>query len=188
MIADKVSDRPPTTTFAVLGLLSWGPRSPYGLWQIAEQSLAHFWTISKSQVYGEVARLEELGYVEGEEVAQDGLPDKTVFRITEAGESALDVWLADPSHEPDRFRSGFLVKVFFGHRVPHQTLLQMVQTYEEETRRGVEALRTVLDMDLPPGFEYARLTAQLGKRVGEAALGWAVDTLKELEGAKERTP
>src|SRR6266511_3722518 len=75
----------PTTAFAVLGLLSLRDLSGYELAAFADQSLAYFWPMHRSLVYRELRRLEDGGYVAGTEVAQDRVPDKRVYRLTERG-------------------------------------------------------------------------------------------------------
>lgn len=177
----------PTTAYAVLGLLSWGPRSPYDLAQFAAQSIANFWNISKSQVYGEVERLAGLGYIEGEAVEQQGAPDKTIYKMTPSGEDALDTWLADPSFDPQRFRSGFLVKVFFGHRMPDHVLEELINRSRREWQSAIDQLRPVVER-VPSGsqFRYAFATARLGLKMSEAGLAWADETLRELAQTRRK--
>src|SRR5690349_695661 len=106
-----------TTGYAVMALLSFAPMSGYQLARAADRSISRFWSISKPQVYSELARLEERGLVQGNHVAQDKLPDKRVFALTAAGERALDGWLAEVDFPASRFRIPFLVKVLVGHRL-----------------------------------------------------------------------
>src|SRR6266511_1189113 len=75
----------PTTAFAVLGLLSLRDLSGYELAAFADQSLAYFWPMHRSLVYRELRRLEDGGYIAGTAVAQDRVPDKRVYRLTERG-------------------------------------------------------------------------------------------------------
>src|ERR671919_173238 len=108
----------PPTSYAVLGLLSRrGPMSGYDLTAYADRSVAHFWPISRSLIYRESARLERLGLVRGSDVAQERLPDKRIYEVTEEGRRALDRWLGEASFEPDRGRSSFLLMFFFGERM-----------------------------------------------------------------------
>src|SRR2546426_5445597 len=131
---------PSTSTYAILGLLSLAPMSGYEASRFAERSISHFWPISKTHVYSELARLEELGWVEGSDVPQRALSDKRVFQITPEGERALDEWMIAGRIADDRFRSPFLVKLFVGHRIPRDRILAMVNDYRED----VEAERRVL--------------------------------------------
>src|SRR5919106_3112715 len=75
----------PTTSYAVLGLLTFGEMSGYDITKVAEQSIGFFFTPAKSQIYSELRRLVSLGYSTEREVEQDRLPDKRLYRITERG-------------------------------------------------------------------------------------------------------
>ena len=176
----------PTTTYAVLGLLSFGPKSRYEIAQLAEASIAYFWTIAKSQVYSELARLEELGWVEGEEVEQEKLPDKRVFHMTPEGTRALDEWLSDPAYEPDRLRSSMLVKVFLASRMPRPVLLEMLTRYQQEASSHASASMDAVVKGLIESDEmrYAGFTALLGVKVSRAALEWVQEVKAILEGGK----
>ena len=79
----------PATSYAILGLLTFGEMSGYDLMKLAAQSVAYFWTPAKSQIYGELKRLVEAGFATAREVAQHQRPDKRLFRITPEGEWAL---------------------------------------------------------------------------------------------------
>src|SRR5438445_5020889 len=101
--------------------------SGYDLHQAVSRSIAHFWPVSKTQVYAELARLEPLGLVEGTDIPQERLPDKRVFRLTEAGEQALDAWLGNGEIEDLQFRIPFLLKALFGHRRPPRDTARLLQ-------------------------------------------------------------
>jgi DNA-binding PadR family transcriptional regulator len=170
----------PTTSYAILGLLTRQPMSRYDLAQFVQRTIAHFWTIAKSQVYRELDRLEELGYVRGTEVRQKSLPDKRVYRLTAAGERAFDAWLQVPDAERTHFRSAYLVKVFFANRMPSQTYVQLLRRY----RDGNQLWRREIDSILAqlagvPDATYMRATALLGAKIAEAMVAWADGELKQ---------
>jgi DNA-binding PadR family transcriptional regulator len=170
-----------TSTFAILGLLSIAPMSGYDLARAAERSISYFWPISKTHVYSELARLEELGWAEGDQVRQEGLPDKRVFHITIAGERALDQWLLDGKTPDDQYRSPFLIKLFIGHRVPRSRINEMIEEY----RDGAEAERRALEqivgaLEAEPKAAYPRAGALLGLRMAEAAVRWAEEVQATL--------
>ena len=77
----------PATAYAVLGLLSFGRElSGYDLKKWADSILRFFyWAPAVSQIYGELKRLDRLGYVSSREVPQDELRNKRVYRITDDG-------------------------------------------------------------------------------------------------------
>lgn len=101
-------------TYGVLGLLAfWGPLSGYDLKRIFDHTLAPMWGAAQSQIYKELRRMKELGWVEMEREEQEARPDRKVYSITEQGHVALRQWQAQP---PGIFqlRDELLLKVLFG--------------------------------------------------------------------------
>lgn len=175
----------PTTTYAVLGLLSFGPRSGYEVAQFAEQSIANFWTIAKSQVYGELNRLEELGYVKATAVRQQRLPDKRVYRLTRAGEEALETWLDSPIFEPDRFRSGLLVRLMFAQRMRPELLKELLAEYRNSYEKAIDQFQMIVgQLSTSKDNLYSRGTALFGQRISEAITAWVDEISAEM--SKER--
>jgi PadR family transcriptional regulator, regulatory protein AphA len=169
-----MSERLSGTSYAVLGLLSISPMSGYDLAQSADRSIANFWPVAKSQVYAELTRLSELGFVRSTEVAQDKLPDKRVHELTPQGAAALDAWLESPGYERSRSRQGFLLKTFFGHRMSSDRFRSLVDEYRREAQAEAEHLARIVELldEVPEAF-FARATALMGLRAHEAVLGWA---------------
>lgn len=176
---------PTTTTFGILGLLSLGPMSRYDVAQLAEQSIGNFWNIAKSQVYGELTRLEELGYVKGKAVRQPKLPDKTVFEVTKKGQSAMKEWLESKEIDDDKLRSEFLLRVFFAGSMSETTLAELIESYQEDAEKDLFALRQITEyLESEPRARFQRYTALLGLEISEAKIRWTNKTLKELPKRK----
>src|SRR5438309_580364 len=128
------------TAACVLGLLELGPPPPAGRepgpeamtgWQInetARQSLARFWSITRSQVYLELGRLEQAGLVES--LGEEGPRARRPYRITDAGRAAFGQWLlawtaAGPRE--DQLRSPLLLSVFFGGFLPPDLMERVLE-------------------------------------------------------------
>jgi PadR family transcriptional regulator, regulatory protein AphA len=169
------------TSHAILGLLSIAPMSGYDLFGAVDRSVSRFWPISKSQVYSELAKLEPAGLIEGVDVPQDRLPDKRIFRLTEAGEAALDGWLDDADLGDPQFRAPFLLKMFFGHRRPPKdtaVLLDNVRAEAEQDAGDYSALVELLSSD--SGAVYARVVALFELRMAQATAAWAAEASELL--------
>lgn len=164
----------PTTSYALLGLLLPSPMSGYELAARVEGSITYFWPIARSQVYGELNRLEGLGYVRGADVAQDRLPDKRLYEVTREGAAALDAWLvADPEEGRERFRSSLMVRVFFAPRIPlaqRRALLERIRSSAAARRAALDAI--VERLAGVPEAAAPRATALHGLRHAEATLAW----------------
>lgn len=163
----------PTTSYAVLGLLAAGPMSGYELADFVSRSIANFWPIEKSQVYGELARLEALGYLEATEVAQADAPDKRVYALLDEGEWALDAWLQEPAYPRQRVRNAFLVKVFFGWRIDPEHFEALLERYRADALAERDRLQAIVDrLASMPSAAFGRATARFGVCHAQATLEW----------------
>ena len=173
----------PTTSFAVLGLLSFGEMSGYDLKGLADYSIANFfWSPARSQIYAELRRLTSLGFVTETEVRQERRPDKRIYRLTSDGRRALSEWLEIPEVEPDIFKSTFLLKIFLGRLTPTETIVAQV----EERRRQIEERlvqykekeATLRDRE---ELAFAYLTLKSGIAAQSSQLRWIQEVLQELK-------
>jgi DNA-binding PadR family transcriptional regulator len=162
-----------TTSYAVLGLLSFARMSGYDLAGVAQRSVAQIWPISKTQAYAELRRLAAEGLVAGRDAKRSGGPAKTIYELTPAGEAALDAWLEADTVAGLRLRAPALLKLLVGHRAaPGRT-----RAHLDEFRSAVEArlgeLRGLTaGLEGNPDARYAWATALFGVRICEAILGW----------------
>lgn len=101
------------TSYIVLGLLAQaGEATPYQLKQIVDISVGHFWSLPRSQLYAEPARLAQAGYLT-EDREQDGRRRKR-YAVTKRGHEALRRWTGAPTEEFTELRDLALLKLFFG--------------------------------------------------------------------------
>ncbi len=173
----------PQSTYAVLGLIDKKPGSGYALAALADQSLGYFWPISRTLLYRELARLESLGWAVAIDVAQDRFPDKRVWSTTEEGRSALIAWLSRPAESPDGFRSGVLLKLLFGARMPAEALTVLLAEYRESLQATATQLAAIVErlQGGAPSAAMGRLAALHGLRTAEARLGWLDEIEAELK-------
>ena len=79
-----------------MGLLSREDLSGYDLTQRMAGRVGYFWRARHSQIYPELAKLEDGGYVTHRVVEQTERPDKKVYRITAEGLEDLKEWVTRP--------------------------------------------------------------------------------------------
>ena len=118
-----------TTEGAVLGLLAFGERSGYDLARLAENSVAHLWTPSRSQIYKVLPRLVAAGLAQTRAVEQDRRPDKALYKLTAQGRRALRAWLDEVEDEPRGGRVVFPLKLFFCDFASPNTALAQLTAY-----------------------------------------------------------
>ncbi len=85
-----------TLGYAILSLLSREELSGYDLMGRMRERVGFFWSARHSQIYPELAQLEEEGFVTHRLVEQRERPDKKVYEITEYGLAALKEWVIEP--------------------------------------------------------------------------------------------
>ncbi len=85
-----------TLGYAILGLLAREASSGYDVTQKMKGQVGFFWGAGHSQIYPELARLQEGGFVTHSVVEQRERPDKKVYEITASGLEALKEWAVRP--------------------------------------------------------------------------------------------
>ncbi len=96
---------------AILVCLTERPMSGYDLAKNFDASIGFFWRASHQQIYRELGRLREKGYVTSDEVSQDGKPNRIIHTITPTGKRALRAWSKKPAKHPS-LKDEMLVKFY----------------------------------------------------------------------------
>lgn len=187
----------PTTTYIVLGLLTFREMSGYDLKILADQQIKHFyWSPAKSQIYGELRRLESHGFVTMREVLQQQRPDKRLYRITPRGQEAMRQWLESTDISPDSYKSEFLLKLFFGHLWPREKLVTQMEVRRQQLSKDLqawEARASELAARMQGTAEdetilLPLLTVQLTLAHTQATLAWAEHALDDLQRQSPQAP
>lgn len=168
---------PTVPTFVVLGLLAKRPGSGYDIVAFAERSVSFFWPLSRSQLYAELTRLEELGWASGTAIEQDRYPNKRVYEPTSAGMTALREWLDAPAiPQRQRTRDPLVLKTFLGSYMSPDRLVDQLRDHRDEAAAlrakllGVVAHLDTMEPDASRRF--GRATARYGVLQTEATLAW----------------
>jgi DNA-binding PadR family transcriptional regulator len=130
-------------TWAVLGLLSWGPRSGYDLKQSVDRTIRHFWAASYGQIYPELKKLEAEGWIAGKEAARGGR-SRRVYRITAQGRRELERWLHGEETRIE-LRDESLLRLFFADNLPREHGLGLLAARREGYRAMLAYLRSLDD-------------------------------------------
>ncbi len=173
---------------ALLAALQDSPCSGYDLAKKFDGSVGFFWSASHQQIYRELTKIEELGYIESVVVHQTSRPDKKVYQVTTAGQDYLRKWIATPATVAS-MKDDLLVKLFAGtlvepevllselahHRAQHQDVLDTYRSIERQM------LQHCSEFNLAARHQY--LTLRLGIRIESEWLAWydeAVDSITNL--------
>lgn len=171
-----------TTSYAVLGLLSFGPSSGYELLKFAEMSVGYFWAPAKSHLYAELRRLAAEGYATESMVEQEQRPDKRVYAISPEGEDALRRWLEQSPPERDQVKSPFLLRVFFGAQARPELMRERVEEMRELAAEQLGELHAIADAvgDEEELF-FPMLTLRAGVLHCEATITWCDEVIAKLD-------
>jgi PadR family transcriptional regulator AphA len=172
------------TSYIVLGLLSQaGEATPYELKQMVDFSVGHFWSVPRSQVYAEPARLARAGYLT-ESQEQDGRRRKR-YRLTEEGREALERWTGAPTHEHTELRDLAFLKLFFGadpakmaeaQLAALRSLLDFYETaHTSEVVEGPDGPRQTLEA----GIDYVKTSIRVWERIAREARAGDVTPIRE---------
>jgi DNA-binding PadR family transcriptional regulator len=169
-----------TTEAAVLALLAIeGERSGYDLLKLAEKSIAHVWSPTRSGLYAVLPRLARAGLVRRRVVAQATRPDKQLYAITRDGKRALEAWLERV--EPGATES-FYLKLFVGGLTTTDALLEHVAQFRADAAARLATYREIEPTNTNTGHDwYHRHMLRLGIARAELDLEWADGVAQALE-------
>ncbi|MFE7543824.1 PadR family transcriptional regulator [Streptomyces platensis] len=186
------TERPalPATSWAVLGLLSFGEElSGYDLKKWSDWSLRLFyWSPSFSQIYGELKRLEKVGYVTSRMVAQEtGNRDKRVYVITDAGMAAVGHWAREAPVEPPVLKHGVMLRMWLGHLLETDRMRDVLGQHRQyaETMRQRAEVDAEDTRDEEP-WTYPALVLKWSERYYAAERDLADAMLADLEERERR--
>ena len=112
--------------YAMLALLSEGPRYGLQLREEFEARTGEVWPLNVGQVYTTLQRLERDGLVESEGAGEG--PQKA-FQISATGMAELGDWLRTPPDLSSPPRDELVMKVLVAIRVPGTDVLDVIQAH-----------------------------------------------------------
>ena len=146
MSQDLPAENPglPVTAYALLGLLTFGDElTGYELKQRADNTLRFYWVApAMSQIYTELGRLTQHGYVEPVTTQGQGRRT-TAYRITIAGSQALRTWIDDSRVGFPTLKHTVLLRLLIGHASDPERMRQMLEEYVAKLADALRDLRLV---------------------------------------------
>lgn len=109
-----------------LGVLTLGDASGYEIRKMFEDGPFQYFTDAGfGSIYPALKKLHGEGHVTVRDEAQDSRPDKKVYTITPAGRNAFTAAIGELPGA-DKFRSDFLLAMFFEHFLPPDMIAEAV--------------------------------------------------------------
>jgi DNA-binding PadR family transcriptional regulator len=156
----------------LLGLLAVQPQHGYQLLSHFRKDgdLASVWSLSTSQLYAVLRRLETTDAVRTQSVPSAVAPERTVFFLTESGHKRLLEWLHDPAPAASvrSVRVEFLSRLHILRllNLPTTSLIARQRTACLERRRELVEQREAV----VPGVPFLALELQIAQL--DAILNW----------------
>jgi DNA-binding PadR family transcriptional regulator len=167
--------------YVVLGMIATGRRSGYAMSRTAKEATRHFWAMSDGQIYPQLKKLSDEGYIEGERESQGGR-ERVVYSLTKKGRAALDEWLNSGAKAHYELRDEGLLRLFFAEELSVDQLRAQIDAMRRRHRRAIEHLE-----DLRPRANDLAC-AHLTLRYGLDMHAFAVDWYDRLEGELANRP
>jgi DNA-binding PadR family transcriptional regulator len=131
---------------AILSALVCAPCSGYDLAKrfdpTTEGSVGFFWGASFQQIYRELSRLEEKGWLKAEKIQQESRPDKRLYSVTDLGIQQLQQWIA-ATEEANAVKDDLLVKLYAGHLVHRDLILAKLEAHRQSHQQRLAIYREI---------------------------------------------
>jgi DNA-binding PadR family transcriptional regulator len=180
---------------AILACLTERPMTGYELAKTFDTSIGFFWKTDHQQIYRELSRLRDRGYIQGREVVQSGKPNKLVYTLTPDGRAAFRHWAARPS-VPASIKDDLLVRLYALEAADIEPLRADLMARLEHHRDRYERYERILKKRFPhdaalPADVGKLLSLRIGLRYERMVAEWceeAVTALAAISGATAVVP
>lgn len=174
----------------LLGILNYSDMTGYELARTFKDSLSFFWQAQTSQIYRELNKMEEQGFLSSRIEIQTDKPNKRIYSITDVGKTELQNWLQ--TEMPDEMlptRSEALLRLFFSSErtadenrkaLEHIAAAYKKQLLEfEKVSETMDKYKAIAHSD--KDMLYWDLTADFGREYSKMCLRWAENCIRRLE-------
>lgn len=183
----RLPDLPPTS-WVVLGMLAFGEEvSGYDIKKWSDWSVGHFyWSPSFSQIYSELKRLEKHGLATSRVQHDNGLRGRRTYRITDAGQAAVQLWANEAPVDAPILKHGVLLRIWLGHINSPDRLKEILR----EHIAHMDTMRQRLAEDVEtaaaePAWAFPRIAMRWSERYYAAERDLAIQLLADIDEAQE---
>jgi len=167
-----------------LGVLTLGDVTGYEIRKMFEEGPFQYFTDAGfGSIYPALKKLHGEGFVTLDEQVQDSRPDKKVYSITPAGRAAFKVAIAQ-APGTDKFRSDFLLAMFFEHFLSQNLIADAVDERIEWYREKLGHMQSCDRSGWGAGPVFVNLFGQAVYSAAATFLEENRDGLVEAAGEK----
>jgi DNA-binding PadR family transcriptional regulator len=156
------------TAASLLGFLHWEPMSGWDLAATAEHVIGDFWSLTRSQVYRELAWMADAGLIER---GEQGPRERQPYAITDAGRAAFAEWVRQEPG-PETIRFPLLLTMSFGRHVPPELLAEFIARQREVHARRLAEYETHAASNEEGRDVFRDATLAFGLAYERAVTGW----------------
>jgi DNA-binding PadR family transcriptional regulator len=171
---------------AILVALLDSPSSGYDLAKKFDGSVGFFWDASHQQIYRELSKLEDNGYITAETVEQAARPNKYLYSITDRGTTFLADWMRSFSNLSP-IKDDLLVKLWGGYLVEPDVILQELRYHRKLHQTRLVEYQSIEDRFFPDAEAltakaiYQYLTLRNGIQFEQGWLKWCDEAIATLQ-------
>jgi len=171
---------------AVLTSLIEKPSSGYALARRFDKSIGYFWHATHQQIYRELARMEEKGWIVSDTAPDAGATRKREYRVLPTGRAELVRW-AQEATPPTDLRDEFTVKLRADAALGEVDLRDELRRRLGKHRAGLAEYQEIEARDfagkvgLPRAARIQHLILRRGVLYEALNVQWAEDALAVLE-------
>lgn len=140
---------------ALLTSLLEKPSSGYDLARRFDKSIGFFWHATHQQIYRELARMEQAGWIASDAAPDGGKTRKRLYQVLPAGEAALRSWVLEPT-EPTDLRDELMVRLRADAAIGPLGLDDELRRRMQLHQTRLTAYRAIEARDFPPGHAATR--------------------------------
>lgn len=188
-MSDESHPNLPATSWAVLGMLSFGEElTGNDLKKWADWSIGFFyWSPSVSQVYAELKKLEDRSLVSSRQVSDEGVRGRRVYGITDIGLEALRGWSRSAAVEIPVLKHGVMLRLYMGHLQTPEELKRVVRAHIDNLREtAARAALHAEHSEAEPGWAFSQMSLRWAQRYYQSEIELARELLDEIDSAAER--
>jgi DNA-binding PadR family transcriptional regulator len=170
----------------VLCLLLEAPMHPYQMQRLIRQRHKdHFLDLKRGSLYHSIERLKKQALIEEESTSRDGgRPERTVYRITPAGEQELIDSLRRLLSKPGREQASFIAGLSSAAILPPDDVLAQLEFRSREIQFGIVASEAVIQKVMPQIGRLFLIEAEYAIAMARAELDWVQKLIDDLRSGR----
>ena len=159
-----------------------------------KESLKYIWLATSSQIYSELDKMEQQGWLTSERIMQDEKPPKRIYSITEKGKVELMDWMTSYEMDVSKALTGknaFLFRVLLAGSLSKEQALGLLKSFRDlclaREAKQTDIRELVRQDEIKYGNEQAlffELVAQHGEIMNRARLEWIEKAISIVENTQ----